>query len=327
MSLKSELVERIVNLYNSTCDFENLKHDVETLLQDYLVTKDEVSGRSNLKKRIVHFLNAKKIDGLASRTIGNYCLTLGLFSNQISKHVAKISTDDIRDYIAYLTAERHLKESSLQTHINTLRTFFSWLHIEGIIKKNPMLKIKSLKLDKKGARHALSVEELERLRNACRSYKEKALIEFFVSSGCRLSEVANIKMEDINFRERSVKVKGKGRKERTVYFSIKASIMIEEYVKRRKGGAALFASSKAPYTPMGNRAIQQAIGKIGLCSKLLTKIYPHLLRHTFATHSLNSGLDITIIQRLLGHEDIGTTQIYAVISQTYIRTEYEKLVA
>lgn len=92
----------------------------------------------------------------------------------MNKSAAKITTDDIRGYIGYLAENRHLAETSLQTHINTLRAFFGWLHIEEKIKKNPMSKIKSLKLDKKGARQALTVEELERLRDACQGYREKA---------------------------------------------------------------------------------------------------------------------------------------------------------
>lgn len=91
----------------------------------------------------------------------------------MNKSAAKVTTDDIRGYIGYLAENRHLAETSLQTHINTLRAFFGWLHIEEKIKKNPMSKIKSLKLDKKGARQALTVEELERLRDACQGLPRK----------------------------------------------------------------------------------------------------------------------------------------------------------
>jgi len=262
MDARNELVDKLLALWMGDAPPFDPTQQLYCILQNYTVTREADTGRSNLKKRITYFLGAKKIDGLSAKTIENYRFTLGTFAAQVNKHVAKITTDDIRAYISYLSEERHLKESSLQTHINTLRTFFNWLYIEGVIKKNPMLKIKSIKIDKKRTRHALSSEELERLRNACRNYKEKALVEFLVSSGCRLSEAANIDLSTMNFHERSVKVIGKGNKERTVYFSVRAKLMIEEYVKQRKGGAALFASIKTPYPPMKPRGIQQALIRV-----------------------------------------------------------------
>lgn len=327
MDAKNELLGRLEDLWTENAIPPDLVQRLQDILRDYSIVKEIDGGRSNLKKRVTFFLGAKRIDGLSAKTIENYRFVLTSFANRINKHVSKITTDDIRGYISYLSDERRLKDSSLQTHIQTLRTFFGWLHMEGVIKRNPMLKIKSLKLDKKGARHALTLEELERLRNACVSYREKALVEFLVSSGCRLSEAANIDLACMDFHGRSVKVLGKGNKERTVYFSVRAKLMIEEYVKRRKGGAALFASIKTPYPPMKTRAIQQALRKIGERAGLQKRVHPHLLRHTFATHALNSGMDITVIQRLLGHEDIATTQIYASISQETVRHEYDKFVA
>lgn len=274
-----------------------------------------------------HFLAAKKIDGLSARTIKNYRYNLELFAGKVNKHITKITTDDIREYITYLFDERGLKENSVQTHINTLRTFFAWMSMEGVVRKNPMLKIKSFRIDKKGARHALTPEELERLRDACQTYKEKALVEFLVSTGCRLSEAAGIQLAAINWRERCVTVHGKGNKDRTVYFSVRAKLMIDEYIRQRKGGDALFCSMRTPYPALQPRAIQRILQLIGERAGLSHRVHPHLLRHTFATHALNSGMDITVIQRLLGHEDISTTQIYASISQETVRHEYDKFVA
>ena len=190
-----------------------------------------------------------------------------------------------------------------------------------------MSKIKSIKIDKVGARQALTVEELERLRDACVTYREKALIEFLVSSGCRLSEVAQLSASDLDLMSRSVQVTGKGDKDRVVFFSIRARLMIEEYMVSRKGGTGLFVSSKAPYEPLKPRAIQRMVRAISLRAGLDKRVHPHLLRHTFATLALNGGMDIAVIQRLLGHENIATTQIYAEMSDETIRHQYNKYVA
>ena len=283
--------------------------------------------KSDLKKRISYYLGAKRIDGLSPRTLANYKYTLDMFSERVNKSVSKITADDIRGYISYLSEARGLRETSLQTHISVLRAFFSWLLMEERIKKNPMLKIRSLKLDKKNARQALSVEELERLRDACKGYREKALVEFLVSTGCRLSEVAQLNVADLDFNNRSVTVTGKGNKERPVYFSIRARLMLQEYIKERKGGEGLFVSSKTPYLPLKPRAIQRIIHGLSVRAGLDARVHPHLLRHTFATHALNSGMDVTAIQQLLGHENISTTQIYAAMNEDVIRHQYNKYVA
>lgn len=325
MNAKIELIKRLSDTFSDGTPLT--AETLTAILKDYNITRESDETRSDLRRRIKYYLGAKKIDGLSERTLKNYKSNLEMFAERVTKSAAKITTDDIRGYIAYLDETRHLKETSLQTHINTLRAFFGWLTVEEKIKKNPMAKIKSPKLDKKGARQALSVDELERLRDACKTYREKALIEFLVSTGCRLSEVAQLRAADLNLADRSVQVTGKGDKDRVVYFSVRARLMIEEYMMQRKGGDGLFVSSKSPYEPLKPRAIQRIVHSLSERAGLEGRVHPHLLRHTFATHALNGGMDVTVIQRLLGHEDIATTQIYAELNEEGVRHQYNKYVA
>lgn len=325
MNARNELAKRLVTMVSG--DTPPNAEAINLILKDYTILREAEEEKSDLRKRIWYYLGAKRIDGLSPRTLNNYKYTLEGFAEKVNKGVSKITTDDIRGYITYLSETRKLKDTSLQTHINTLRAFFGWLHVEEKIKKNPMSKIKSLKLDKKNARQALSTEELERLRDACKGYREKALVEFLVSTGCRLSEVAQLNTMDLNFNERTVIVTGKGDKDRPVYFSVRARLMLQEYTKERKGGTGLFVSSKKPYSSLKQRAIERIIHAISERAGLSTRVHPHLLRHTFATLALNSGMDVTAIQRLLGHEDIATTQIYAEMNEDYIKHQYNKYVA
>ena len=318
MDAKQELMNALVEAGLSPEQAQNL-------IKPYRVSRQDETSRGSLKRRVSAFLAAKRIDGLSAKTIENYRYTLGIFTEQVDRAVTKITVDDLREYISYLSETRGLRDGSLLTHIKTLRSFFSWLTVEDIIRKNPMLKIKSPRLDRARSRHALSQEQLERLRDACKTYKERALVEFLASSGCRLSEVSGIRMEDVNWRDRSVVVHGKGNKSRKVYFSVRAKLMLEEYIARRKGGDALFASVKTPYPAMQPRAIQRVLGLIG--DRVGLHVHPHLLRHTFATLALAGGMDITVIQRLLGHEDTKTTLIYAELSQRTIQYEYERIIA
>ena len=325
MNAKTELANRLFSMVSGP-DPVTIETITEAL-KDYTVLREAEGERNDLLKRIWQYLGAKRIDGLSARTLANYKYSLEMFMDRVKKPVSRITTDDIRGYITYLSETRGLRDTSLQTHINTLRAFFNWLQAEEKIKRNPMLRIHSLKIDKKNARTALSAEELERFRDACHGYREKALVEFLVSSGCRLSEVAALRFDDLNFAERSVTVHGKGDKDRLVYFSVRARLMLQEYHAERKGGTGLFVSSKAPYPPLKPRAIQRIIHAISERAGLGARVHPHLLRHTFATMALNSGMDVTAIQRLLGHEDIATTQIYAAMNEDVIKHQYNKYVA
>ena len=325
MNAKTELMQRLSETFSGGTPITD--DALTAILKDYVITKDSDDQRSDLHRRIKYYLGAKRIDGLSEKTLKNYRCNLEMFAAKVNKSTAKVTTDDIRGYISYLDETRHLKETSLQTHINTLRAFFGWLHTEERIKKNPMAKIKSLKLDKKGARQALTVEELERLRDACKTYREKALVEFLVSTGCRISEITPLRAADLNLADRSVQVTGKGDKDRIVYFSVRSRLMLQEYMVQRKGGDGLFVSSKSPYGPLKQRAIQRIVHNLSERAGLASKVHPHLLRHTFATHALNGGMELGVIQRLLGHENIATTQIYAELNEEGVRHQYNKYVA
>lgn len=320
MTAKIDLIAKLTALMPE-CAREIIK-----IMREYDVQTAQVYDRSNLPRRVEAFLAAKRIDGCRPKTIKGYRERLKMFMTQCSKPVQAITTDDLREYLAYLVDERHLMDNSVQAHINTLRSFFSWLVDEDNIRKSPMRKIKSLKIDKLRSRHPLTAEQLELVRDGCRGYKEKALVEFLVSSGCRVSEVAGLRVDDIDWRDRKCKVIGKGNKERTVFFSVRAKLMLQLYIAERRGGEALFASSRAPYEPLTDRGIEKMISKLGKRIGMERPLYPHLMRHTFASHALNCGMELTIIQHLLGHSDPKTTLIYAEIDPIRVQYEYNRMI-
>ena len=277
----------------------------------------------NIQKHIRHYLDAKKVDGLASKTLKDYKQNLLRFDLFICKALQDINADDIRGYIAD-AFNRGLKPSSVTTLINTLRAFFTWLYKEELLLKNPMMKISSQRTFKKRLRKALTHEEIEHIRNKCESLRDKAVFELFYSSGCRLSELCNVNISNINLKNRTIRIIGKGDKERTIIFSVKAMIYLQNYIDAGEyEDDALFVSERRPHKRLSNRAVQRIIGKLGKRAKV--NIHPHLLRHTFACHALEAGMDITIIQELLGHERLDTTQIYAKNSFSALQNAYEKI--
>ena len=160
----------------------------------------------------------------------------------------------------------------------------------------------------------------------CDNIRDRALFELMFATGCRLSEIQKMNISDIDFITKSIKVLGKGNKERIVYFNDKAKLYLNKYLKTRMDNSdALFVGKRKPYKRIGNRAIENIIKKIKDNSDInRSEVCPHLLRHTMATISVNAGIKINSLQKLLGHENISTTQIYAETNMNLVKNEYDQ---
>jgi integrase/recombinase XerD len=327
--------EAVIKIIGKLClEFPNLEHDlkkqlkvrniIEEVLYKYNVTTKETSLiASDIEEKLQMFLAVKKLDGLSKLTLKNYQRDILKFSSVIKKPVNTITTMDIRMYLAFIS--KNIKDTTISTKTSTLKTFFGWLLEEEFIIKDPTKKIKTPKVGKR-LRNALTEEELEILRNNCKTLREKALLEFIFSTGCRLSEVHDLNTKDINWQDLSVKVIGKGNKQRKVYFTIKAKLLLKEYLKSRTdNNIALFVTSKKPHNRLGRRSIQREINKIAKKAGFDKSVFPYLLRHTFATTALNNNIPVTAIQKLMGHESVDTTMIYAELDESTLKQEYKKL--
>lgn len=265
------------------------------------------------------FLDAKRVDGLSARTLKNYADVLRLFGGYTrQKAPARVTTADVRGFLSYLQAERGLQPNSAATYLNSLRSFFSWLVREEQITRNPCDKIRSAKPDRLRTRQPLCADSVERARQACTSLREQLLLELLLSTGCRLSELAHLPPQAVNLQARSLTVTGKGNKTRFVYFSTRAKLLIVEYLQRHPHATRLLP---------GPRQIEKTTRAIGCRAGLERRLVPHQLRHTFATHALEAGMNITIIQQLLGHTSLDTTQIYAHVSQAAVQRAYTQIIA
>lgn len=295
----------------------------ETLYKYDVVPQETGLVVSDIEDKLQMYLAVKKLDGLSPQTLKNYNYNLLIFASYVRKPLAAINVTDLRMFLA--TRCKEMKATSVNGQISILKSFFGWLASEEYIPKDPTKKLKPTK-EPKRLRHAMTEEEIELLRQACKTDREKALVEFLISTGCRLSEVVSINVESINWYEMSVFVIGKGNKERKVYFSTKAKVLLKKYLQTRKGDSpALFASIRAPYGRIGGRAIEKEVNKIKERAGLDKSVYPHLFRHSFATHKLNSGMPLTVLQQLMGHESPETTLVYAELNDETIKHEYKKI--
>jgi integrase/recombinase XerD len=296
----------------------------EEVLYKYEVSPKETSLiTSDLEEKLQIYLAVKGLEGLSKKTLKNYNYNLLIFGSYLKKPLATVTTTDIRIFLANRC--KNMKPTSTNGQISILKSFFGWLNSEGYIPSNPMIQIKQTK-EPKRLRHAMTDEEVELLRQACKSDREKALTEFLISTGCRLSEVVGVNLEDINWYEMSLNVIGKGNKERKVYFSIKAKILLKKYINSRNDqNPALFVTSKNPHNRLGGRSIEKEIKNIANRAGFEKSIFPHLFRHSFATHKLNSGMSLPVLQHIMGHETPATTQIYAELLEENIMHEYKKV--
>lgn len=254
----------------------------------------------------------KRIEGFSPATLKGYRIQ----HNQLLKHFGDIDLDEItlptlKQYL--IEKAGHLKPSSLGMRIRFLRAFFRYTSEEGYCQANPARKLKEPKLGQRVPK-ALSAEDTVELQEACKTPFEHALIEFMYSTGCRIGEVHRLDKRDIDWDNHSCIVLGKGDKEREVYIGLRCALWLKRYLKRRKDNdPALFVTERAPHR-MSISQLRYVVKRIAGRSEVAANVYPHKLRHTFATHLLNNGAPLEGIQALLGHQKIETTQLYTHLS-------------
>jgi len=293
-------------------DKPELQQSITAILSQYDIKPTLLlSGHPDLQQKIKLFLSGKRLEGLSPLTLKGYTNELRIFSGHVQKAASEITTADIRIYMSECS---HLKTASLAKRLSILKSMFGWLANEEILARDPTKRIKPPKKEQRVPK-ALTIEELEMIREACITPRERALVEVLYATGGRLSEIQKMSREDIDYQAMSVLVVGKGNKERPIYFSFKAMYHLRKYLMRRTDNdPALFVSQRKPYRRLSDRGIQREVKVIADRSEVTKNVHPHIFRHTFATLLLNNGADLVAVQGLLGHSDPGTTQIYATMS-------------
>lgn len=204
--------------------------------------------------------------------------------------------------------------------------FFGWAHKEEYITHNPATSIKPIKHEVK-ERQVLTQLELEYLRKAYKTARQKAILEFLYSTGCRVSELTLVKKSDIDWKENTVHLFGKGQKHRTSFINAKAEVAIKDYLASRFDESEyLFVSERMPIHPLQKSSIEKIIRELAAASDVTKHVTPHILRHTCATQALESGMPVEDVSKLLGHSQINTTMIYAKASLDKVQNEHRRCV-
>ena len=280
--------------------------------------------------KYIAYLEAER--NVSVYTVRNYTNDLMEFFTFVSekgistlKDVNKLT---LRSYLAYLM-EKGFAKSSIARKLSAIRSFYRYLMREDMISASPAATTVSPKLDKR-LPFFLTVEEAKRLVESPdltqpQGQRDRALLELLYASGLRVSELVNMNMEQINLATNEMRVWGKGSKERIVLIGVPASRALDTYINKGRrellGGKknnALFVSRYGGRLPA--RTVQKILTKYA--RNINKRVHPHILRHTFATHLLDGGADLKVVQELLGHADLSSTQIYTHVTQSRARKIY-----
>ena len=278
-------------------------------------------------KRYIHYLITER--NYSPHTISNYARDLGYLINFLKGK--KLDRAAAREFLLQLEKKRYARRS-IARKLSSARSFIRYLVREKEIKANPFEHLLTPKLPKK-LPNFLYREELKGLLEASGgqdpgSLRDRALLEAIYGTGLRVAEIVQLNVNDIDFIEKEIRVLGKGSKERIVLFGSKASEALHYYIDNGRpahlGGGnsvALFLNRRG--SRITARSVERIIVRYAKKAGIVKKVTPHTLRHSFATHLLEGGADLRVVQELLGHASLSTTQVYTHVTKERLKEVYD----
>ncbi len=325
--LKDELMARLSNTLERPV-LEVIDGALSTVLRDYEVSKKEtgLSTEVVMWPEYDMFMGRMVFGGYSKSTIRQYGTFLREMLVYVGKPVQEITGDDVVNCLNTYAEARQISGSTKDHKRLICSSFFSFLHDRGYISRNPMATIDPIKYVAE-VREALNSREVEKMRIACGSnIRDNLVLELFLATGCRVSEIVGMRVDEIDLDNGCVKVLGKGQKERVVFLSDRALEYLDRYLDGRRSGPVIL-SIRAPYQGLHKNALENIVRAIAKRAGITKRVFPHLLRHTFATRALNKGMPLPTLCDILGHSSTETTRIYAKNSQGRLKYEYDMYAA
>jgi len=321
---RAEAMEKFKNIlleYVSDDIYEELSNDILNILKDYELEKRVTTltlfddyNEKILKRYAAHLY----VSGKSQGTIKQYVRACRIFGETVGKNFDNIADDDPELFL-FLEKQRGVSDCTLENTRSYIASFYHWMTLNHVTKYNPWDKVKPIKNTQKVKLPFTSID-IDMIRHACKTEYERSIIELLLSSGVRVNELVNLKIDDINFDNLSVHVRhGKGDKERISYMTDIAAMHLKNYLAQRHDNTnILFCHNGQNYN---TNTIREQLNKISKrCN--VDNVHPHRFRRTFATNLANRGMDIQEIRKLMGHTDINTTLTYVYSSDVKIRQSY-----
>lgn len=308
---------------NETDTKETIIAKLSIVLEKYEITERETAlvpcDDENLEL-VKLYTSSLIIDGKARSTIEHYVQELKKFARSYTgRSIKEFTSFDIKSYLAKRKMDG-LSNRTLDNVRSIIAAFYVWLTAEEYIPKNPCTTVKPIKFSKE-LRLPFTSVEIDKIRSSCKNTKERAIVEFLLSSGVRVSEFCSLDISDIDFAEGKVHIRhGKGDKERYTYINDLAKEHLKAYLGKRTNGALFTTQRSERYTKGGVRYMLHSIEK----RAGVDDVHPHRFRRTFATSLASRGMKLQDIQRLMGHSNINTTMVYVAVSDTDTKLAYAK---
>lgn len=290
-------------------------------LSNFELEKNQ-SEREDIESRelLEAYISAKKNEGRSDKTLERYQYVIEKMMKKIDVPLRKISVFHIRRYLAD-EKERGLSDRTLEGIREVLSAYFGWLQKEGLISSNPIVNLGAIKYQKL-KRIPYSSVDIEKLKESCTNDRDKAIISFLLSTGCRISEVCALNRTDIDFENKECKVLGKGNKERIVFLDDVTAMLLKRYVENRNDEheALFIGKGSTRLTPGGVRyMLHRVADRAGV-----ENTHPHRFRRTLATNLIDHGMPIQEVATLLGHDKIDTTMTYVYIDEKNVKNSFRK---
>jgi site-specific recombinase XerD len=276
------------------------------------------------KERINEYLLSLYVTNYSKCTISMYRYILQSFFKERKELFSSIASADIQQWLALIQMRK--KERTIKFYLNALNSFYRYCVEEGLMEKVPLKKRWNPRLPKPTPKY-LNKEEVAKVRKQGEkeTLRDRVLVEFLLTSGCRVGEVYSLNRAEVDLENRIAMVTGKGNKVRQVHFTVKCALLLEHYLETRKDEEpALFTTNKGKPRRLSINWMYRIIKRIGNRVGLSGTLHPHRLRHTFATDLLQKGAELSFIGDELGHTHLQTTQIYANLPKQKIITLYRK---
>lgn len=312
-----QLIGTILTVTQTADVMKMIAEQLDGYSVEAIATMDAMSDSCDLLKV---YLEAKEIEGRSKKTIERYQYIITKAFAGIKAPLRKITVYHLRAYLMDMR-NKGTADSTVEGTREILCAFFGWLHKEGLIEGNPCANLSPIKCAKV-VRLPFSDIEIERIKETCKTVRDKAIVSFLLSTGCRVSEMCELNRDDIDFAAGECIVHGKGNKERTVYINSVAMMNLKRYLTARgDSNQALFIGQrKNRITPHGVRAMLKVIEE----KSGVENVHPHRFRRTLATSLINRGMPIQEVAAILGHDKIDTTMRYVYIDRRSLKNAYQK---
>ena len=296
---------------------------VLAILADQLTGYDIIphdSANAQVDDLLDAYTAAMQIQGRSQKTIDRYKYLIGRMMQAVNVPTRRITVYHLRQYLANEKA-RGVSDRTLEGTRQVFSAYFNWLQREGLIESNPTANLGAIKCQRK-IKVTYTEVDIEKMKHCCKSERDRAIIAFLLSTGCRISEMTQLNRDDIDLATLECKVLGKGNKERTVYLDPVAGMLLREYLaKRTDEQPALFIGKGSErLTPGGVRYMLNNIAEVAG----VEHIHPHKFRRTLATSLIRHGMPIQEVAAILGHDKLDTTMQYVVLDNTDVKNAYRK---